>query len=198
MTTRTTHSRIEATNVHIDSNLKDLSYLVRKFQRQAKWAWRMDKEGKHLSDTPRGDSTYYAGPVNGILDHDTAKVLRAWVDKGLHMVIKKFELKELHWPPESETLLPSDAGGAAKLRSDAYDGWLKAAKDVYDKGGTLEGPYASSPRGWKGGKQPGSGNSPYSWHYSGLGLDLNQEPASGDGAKHKSSEGWDAKVPICP
>lgn len=182
LTARTTHSPLEAKSVHLDSDLRDIEFLVRKFQRQARWGWRMDKDGNHLAEVSKGDPTYFAGAANGILDQDTAMVLRAWVDKGLHMVVKKFELKKLHWPPESTTVLKSDGGGAARLRSDAYDAWLAAAKDIYAKNGTLEGPYASSPRGWKGGKQPGSGNSPYSWHYSALGVDINQEPASGDGS----------------
>lgn len=172
-----------ASGVKNDKQLTDIAYLVRKFQRQSQWLWRMKADGSHLPDAdPTKDaSTIYQQLPNGILDQETALVLRAWVERGLHMVLKKFELKELHWPPDSTATIPSE-GGPARLRQDAYDAWLNAARVIHEKGGFLGKSFASSPRGYKGGKQSKSkGNSPYSWHYSALGIDVDQAPSSWDG-----------------
>ncbi|MBI3725608.1 hypothetical protein HY251_16900 [bacterium] len=168
---------------HPDKELKDMSFLVKKLQRQSKWLWRMKTDGTHLADVGPGDKSVYGGDADGVMNALTADVLHEWADKGYHMVLKKFELKELHWPPESGTPIALDpGGGAAKLRSDAYDAWLEAAKDIYAQGGTIEGAYSSSPRGWKGGKNSSAkGNSAYSWHYSGLAVDVSQSPYAGDG-----------------
>lgn len=165
--------------------LTDLAYLVRKFQRQSQWLWRMKADGTHLTDANPtvkvDDSTIYKQWPNGIMDQETALVLRAWVEQGLHMVLKKFELKELHWPPDSTASIPSE-GGPARLRQDAYAAWLAAARLIHQNGGFLGKAFASSPRGYKGGKQSQSrGNSPYSWHYSALGIDVDQAPSSWDG-----------------
>jgi hypothetical protein len=166
----------------IAKNLRDLAYLTAKLQRQAGWLWRMDKAGKHLPDAAAGDATHYSGTADGVMNQETAKVLHAWAENGLHVVMKKFELMDLHWPPESATrLVNSPTTASAQLRRDAYDQWLVAAKSIHAKGATIEGPYASTPRGWKGGKgKAGGGSSQYSWHYSALGFDLNQAPAPGD------------------
>jgi hypothetical protein len=166
-----------------DKQLTDLAYLVRKFQRQSQWLWRMKAGGTHLTDAKPAldDSTIYKQWPSGIMDQETARVLRAWVDQGLHMVLKKFELKELHWPPDSTATIPSE-GGPARLRQDAYDAWLAAARIIHQKGGFLGKAFASSPRSYRGGKQSQSkGNSAFSWHYSALGIDVDQGPASWDG-----------------
>ena len=180
-------------SVNITKNFLDLKYLTRKFQRQAKWLWRMDKSGKHLPDATAGDATHYAGTVNGVMDHETAKVLHAWAEKGLHMVLNKFELKGLNWPPASATpIVNSDDNKAAKIRLDAHTAWVKAATEIEKKGGTLAGPYASSPRHWTSGKPSSAAtsanaNSAFSWHYSGLAIDISQSFASGDGTIHKEA-----------
>jgi len=164
-----------------------LNYLTRKFQRQASWLWRMKKDGAHLADVKAGDPTHYGGSVTSIMDQPTAKVLHAWASGDLHMVINKFMLKELHWPPDSSTALTVDkTSTAARLRSDAYDQWLAAARDTNTKNASIEGDYSSSPRGWSAGKQspaPGhkNANSPYSWHYLALGVDISQGLMAGDG-----------------
>ncbi|MDC0712041.1 peptidoglycan-binding domain-containing protein [Stigmatella sp. ncwal1] len=170
-------------NVQNDKQLTDLAYLVRKFQRQSKWLWRMDAEGKHLADADLDkDSTVYRQEQNsGIMDQETALVLHAWVEKKLHMVMNKFELKELHWPPDSTTVIPSE-GGPAKLRQDAYDAWFEAATEIHRLGGYLGKTFASSPRGYRAGKLSHiKGNSPFSWHYSALGIDIDQAATSWDG-----------------
>ncbi|ADO68001.1 peptidoglycan-binding domain-containing protein [Stigmatella aurantiaca] len=170
-------------NVQNDKQLTDLAYLVRKFQRQSKWLWRMNAEGKHLADAdPAQDNTVYRREENsGIMDQETALVLRAWVEKKLHMVVNKFELKELHWPPDSTTVIPSE-GGPAKLRKDAYEAWFKAATEIHRLGGYLGKTFASSPRGYRAGKLSHvKGNSPFSWHYSALGIDIDQAATSWDG-----------------
>jgi hypothetical protein len=169
-----------------DTQLRDLEYMVNKFQRQARWLWRMDAKGQHLTDVLPGDPTVFLRREDGVMDQETARVLRAWVDKGLHMVLNKFELKELHWPPNGTTPIQSESG-PAKLRRDAYDAWLAAARVIHDKGGTLGTRFASSPRTWKPGKLSSSkGNSPFSWHYSALAVDIDQAPASGDGTVSKN------------
>ncbi len=168
-------------DVENDKGLTDLKYLIRKFQRQSQWFWRMKADGTHLPDVKAADPTVYPKDPKGIMDYEAAQVLRAWVDGGLHMVIKKFELKELHWPPDSTTVISSDSG-PARLRKDAYEAWYKAAKLIHEKGGTLGTKFASSPRGYAAGKLSSSkGNSPYSWHYSALAVDIDQSPAHGDG-----------------
>ncbi|MBC7926012.1 MAG: hypothetical protein H7039_10190, partial [Bryobacteraceae bacterium] len=160
----------------IDKELRDLKHLVAKFQRQAAWLWRMDKGGTHLPDVKPGDPSHFGGSDTGVLDHAGALILHEWADKGLHMVMDKFPLKSLHWPPTSATVLRSDSGGAAKLREDAYGKWLEAAKEINLNSATIEGPYASSPRGWRSGKQSSGGdNSAWSWHYAALGVDISQE-----------------------
>jgi hypothetical protein len=129
-----------------------------------------------------GDATQYLGSINGVMDYRTAIVLHRWVELGLHMVIKKFELKDLHWPPNSnDRVTNSDDRSGAKLRSDAYEKWLSAATTIHSKDGTIAGPYASSPRSWKGGKKTSSHASAFSWHYSALAVDLSQSFASSDG-----------------
>ena len=184
---RTTHHGKEPKQARIDKNLRDLNYLTRKFQRQASWLWRMKKDGAHLADVKAGDPTHYGGSVTSIMDQPTAKVLHAWASGDLHMVINKFMLKELHWPPDSSTALTVDkTSTAARLRSDAYDQWLAAARDTNTKNASIEGDYSSSPRGWSAGKQspaPGhkNANSPYSWHYLALGVDISQGLMAGDG-----------------
>jgi len=166
-----------------DKQLTDLAYLVRKFQRQSQWLWRMKADGTHLPDAdPVKDSdTISKTPPDGIMDQQTALVLHAWVEQGLHMVLQKFELKELHWPPDSTATIPSE-GGPARLRQDAYDAWLAAARLIHQKGGFLGKTFASSPRSYKAGKLSKSkGNSAYSWHYAALGIDLDEGASSYDG-----------------
>ncbi|HYO56493.1 peptidoglycan-binding domain-containing protein [Archangium sp.] len=169
-----------------DKDLADLSYLVGKFQRQARWLWRMKADGTALPDVPEAnpssDPTYYAGPESGEVDALTARVLHEWASRELHMVLKKFELQTLHWPPASQmTLTDADSGRPAQLRQDAYEAWLKAATELEQLGGTLQGPYASSPRSWRGGKKTtDSAASSFSWHYSALAVDLSQPLRFGD------------------
>lgn len=166
-----------------DRDLHDLHHLVSKFQTQAKWLWRMDQEGKHLPDIAVGDPSHYAGPVNGVMDADTAKVLHAWVDKKLHMVMKKFELKELHWPPDSTTVIINEpVMKPAKLRADAYDAFLTAARSIYAKNGALGKRFASAPRFWTGGKPDPGAASPYSYHYTALAVDIDEGLMAGDGS----------------
>jgi len=185
---RTTHHAKEPKQASIDKSLRDLSYLTKKFQRQASWLWRMSKDGTHLPDVKPGDPTSYGGSVTGIMDQVTAKVLHAWAAGDLHMVINKFKLKDLHWPPDGSTPLTVDGTSTvAQLRSDAYDKWLTAARDISTKNASIEGDYSSSPRGWSAGKQspaPGhkNANSPYSWHYLALGVDISQGLMAGDGS----------------
>jgi hypothetical protein len=185
---RTTHHPKAPKQARIDRNLRDLSYLTRKFQRQAGWLWRMKKDGTHLGDVKPGDPTHYAASVTGIMDQKTAKVLHAWATGDLHMVINKFVLTDLDWPPGSGTALTVDGSSTvAKLRSDAHAKWLAAAQDINNKHASIEGDYSSSPRGWSAGKQspaPGhkNANSPYSWHYLALGVDISQALMAGDGS----------------
>jgi hypothetical protein len=160
--------------VHPDRDLQDVRYLVEKFQRQAKWYWRMSADGTHQSDITSDDPTYYAGEVNGVVDAATATALHAWVAGNLHMVMAKYPLTILNWPPNGGEPIRNTAG-SARLRSDAADAWLAAATDVFARGGTLEGGYASSPRPYTVGQMSsGSANSGYSWHYSGLAIDISE------------------------
>lgn len=168
-----------------DKELTDGPYLVGKFQRQATWLWRMKSDGTNLADAQATDPHFYSGRVDGQVDAGTAKALHAWVEADLHMVIKKFELKTLNWPPNSNTPIKNSDGGSARLRSDAYEAWLKAARQVEAHGGTLAGPYASSPRPYTAGLS-GSSASRFSWHYSCLAIDIAQI-ASGDATV---SENW--------
>jgi hypothetical protein len=174
-----------------DKKLSDTKHLVRRFQRQAVWLWRMKTDGSHLPDVTTTDPSYYAGSAEGEMDAATARVLHYWAEHDLHMVIKKFELKDLDWPPGSGTPIKiDDSSIVAKLRKDAYDAWYAAAKEIHDGGGTLAGPYSSSPRRWTGGKMTsaGSGNSAFSWHYSALAVDIGQQFVGSDGgisAKHR-------------
>jgi hypothetical protein len=167
----------------LDPHLGDLPHLVAKFQRQAKWLWRMKSDGKAADDAKPDDDSCYPGDVTGIFDPATAKVLHHWATSDLHMVFKKFELTELHWPPDSSTAIENTDGGNARLRKDAADAWLVAAKAIAKVGGTIGGTYASSPRPWKNGKPTGGSgaSSAFSWHYSGLAVDLDQAFHSADG-----------------
>ncbi|HYO59466.1 hypothetical protein, partial [Archangium sp.] len=158
--------------LHHDKNLTDIPYLIRKFQRQAQWLWRMKADGTALPDAKVGEPTVYTGPVNGEVDAQVAKVLHAWVEQDLHMVTKKFELAALDWPPGSGKVIANADGGSAQLRKDAQEAWLKAATEAESLGATMAGPYASSPRKWTSGKPAKASASPYSWHYSGLAIDL--------------------------
>jgi hypothetical protein len=171
-----------------DKKLADTKHLVRRFQRQAKWLWRMQSDGTHLADVKETDPSFFRGTADGVMNAETAAVLHHWATHDLHMVIDKFELVQLDWPPGSGTPIKIDkntSSQVAKLRKDAHDAWLAAAKEIFDKGGSIEGPYSSSPRGWRAGKLKnlgaGNGNSAYSWHYSGLAVDIGQHLATGDG-----------------
>jgi hypothetical protein len=166
-----------------DPHLGDLPHLVAKFQRQARWLWRMKSDGTAADDAKPDDDSSYTGDVTGIFDPATAKVLHHWATSDLHMVFKKFELTDLHWPPDSSTAIDNTDGGNARLRKDAADAWLVAAKAIAKVGGTIGGTYASSPRPWKNGKPTGGSgaSSAFSWHYSGLAVDLDQAFHSADG-----------------
>lgn len=163
---------------HEDRRLGDLPYLIRKFQRQAEWLWRMKRDGTHLDDAVAGDPSVYGGGRTGQVDPLTARVLRAWVTGDLHMVVNKFSLEELHWPPESgEPIL--NAGGKrprpARLRRDAYEVWLRAAKEIHHLNATIAGPYASSARGWERGKPAAPvATAADGWHFAGLAVDLSK------------------------
>lgn len=168
--------------VHPDKQLTDLVYLTKKFQRQAQWLWRMKKDGTHLPNAAAGDATVYGGSSTGEVNELTAKVLHEWATKDLHMVIKKFPLVDLHWPPVGgRAIANAPSTTAAHLREDAYAAWVAAAKDISRLNATIQGPYASSPRGWKGGRPRDDSGSPFSWHYSGLAFDLSQALQMGDG-----------------
>jgi len=167
--------------LHDDRNLGDVTYLVRKFQRQAKWLWRMKADGSAPPDAQPGDPTLYTGPVDGVMSAQTAAALHAWASRDLHMVLKKFALATLEWPPGSGTAIANSDGGSAQLRQDAQEAWLRAAQRAQGLGATLAGPYASSPRGWRGGKPKKAAASAYSWHYSGLAVDLGRPLQFGDG-----------------
>src|SRR6266700_579103 len=94
-----------------------LSYVVKKFQRQSKWQWRMKSDGTALPDVAATDSTVCTSAETGEVDDGTAKALHAWVQGDLHIVIRKFELKELHWPPGGSTkIINEDDKSVARLR----------------------------------------------------------------------------------
>jgi hypothetical protein len=107
-------------------------------------------------------------------------VLHHWVEHGLHMIMNKFPLQELYWPPGSQTAIAQGDSDAhpqppARLRADAHAAWAAAAQRIHDLGGTTGTEYASSPRSWHQGKQShASGNSPFSWHYAALAVDISQ------------------------
>lgn len=172
----------DGAGLHIDRGLTDTAYLIRKFQRQAGWLWRMDTAGRQLPDATEADGTVYRGVPNGCVDHGTASVLHAWAERGLHMVIGKFPLEGLTWPPGGAPIVNSPGTSQARLREDAYRAWLRAAESIQACGGTIGGPYASSPRGWVGGKPKESSASAYSWHLAGLAIDICQAKLLGDGS----------------
>jgi hypothetical protein len=167
-----------------DKKLADTKHLVKRFQQQARWLWRMQSDGTHLADAKDTDSSYFGGSADGVMNAATAAVLHHWATHDLHMVIKKFKLVNLDWPPGSGTAITIDKSStAAKLREDAHAAWLVAATAIHAGGGTLAGPYSSSPRGWKHGKMtdPHNANSPYSTHYSALAVDIGQHLVGSDG-----------------
>jgi hypothetical protein len=175
-------AKTNAAGKHEDKALNDLPYLIRKFQRQAQWLWRMKADGKHQPDASASDASVYVGSSTGEVDDATAKALHAWSEQGLHMVIKKFELEGMSWPPSGGGPITNAPGSSqAKLRKDAYDVWLQAAEEIHKQGATIQGPYASSPRGWAGGKPTDASASPFSWHYSGLAIDLSESLQLSDG-----------------
>ena len=100
------------------------------------------------------------------------------------MVLKKFALATLEWPPGSGTAIANSDRGSAQLRQDARRrrGCARPS-GPRALGATLAGPYASSPRGWRGGKPKKAAASAYSWHYSGLAVDLGRPPQFGDGTR---------------
>jgi hypothetical protein len=168
---------------HLDPHLGDMPHLVAKFQRQGQWLWRMKTGGGTADDAKAGDDSCTSGDPSGVVDAATAKALHHWASNDLHLVLNKFELTELHWPPEGGDAISRQPSGTARLRSDAADAWLLAAKEIQKLGATLQGPYADCPRGWKAGHDPGHhkqegakrADSAYSWHFSGLAFDLNQD-----------------------
>jgi len=173
---------------HDDKHLTDVPYLVRKFQRQAQWLWRMTSDGSHLPDVSSSDPSTHTGPVNGEVDEATARVLHHWATHDLHQVINKFPLVDLEWPPDSGAMVKNaDSGGNAKVRSDAQEDWDRAAREIAALNGTIAGPYASTPRSWKGGKTTSPGASAFSWHYSALAVDLSQGLTLGDASISSSA-----------
>ena len=168
-----------------DKALADTRHLVKRFQQQARWLWRMKPDGTHLPDVTSTHPSYFGGTADGVMNAATATVLHHWATHDLHMVIKKFKLTDLDWPPGSGTPITIDSGTTpARLREDAHAAWLVAAAAIHAGGGTLAGPYSSSPRGWKNGKMTDpvhNANSPYSTHYSGLAVDISQSFVGSDG-----------------
>jgi hypothetical protein len=174
--------KANADGKHEDKHLGDVPYLVRKFQRQAQWLWRMKGDGTHLEDAKLTDDSVYGGAISGEVDVATAKVLHAWSAAGLHMVLNKFELKGLTWPPVGGSpIINAPSSSQAKLREDVYQAWLKAAQEIEKQGATLAGPYASSPRGWAVGKATKSSASSWTFHYCAVAVDLCQDLLASDG-----------------
>jgi hypothetical protein len=185
---QTTDKKGRPLTVHEDPHLTDVTYLVRKFQRQAQWLWRMKADGTHQPDAASSDASVYGGSTSGEVDALTAKVLHLWATQDLHMVMNKYALKKLDWPPGSgHAITVDDSSVAALLREDAHAAWLAAATEIEQLKGTLQGPYASSPRGYKSGKavdkdgKPKKSASDYSWHYSALAVDICEGLQMGDG-----------------
>ncbi|ADO68004.1 uncharacterized protein STAUR_0195 [Stigmatella aurantiaca DW4/3-1] len=78
---------------------------------------------------------------------------------------------------DQETALVVRAWVEKKLHA-----WFKAATEIHRLGGYLGKTFASSPRGYRAGKLSHvKGNRPFSWHYSALGIDIDQAATSWDG-----------------
>lgn len=128
---------------------------VGRFQRHALRPFRM------LSDKTRvdlADADLWKGSEDGVVNQDTAKEVRRWIDK--------------KWVTPVGVVPLEDLTQGGKMRNDAKKAWDAIVKSVTDAGGILDGPYGDTLRSLaKTGKV---GASSFSLHYSGRAVDINQ------------------------
>jgi len=135
---------------------EDLTRALSRFQRQATHVYRIDKGSGLSRDVSPHD--VFSGRGDGVVDTQTVRELRRWVDEGWTRPVGRFRFASV-----SDGLAsPARWLRWAILREDVAGVWREMMREVSERGGSVAGPYGDTRR--KIGPQQRDGASPRSFH----------------------------------